>query len=65
LIREALDQLGDGRLAEGFCENFTGIITHPITCAELKGLKQKDGESLRDYYHQFGELRSQVHDITE
>ena len=48
-----------------FCENFTGIITHPITHAELKGLKQKGGESLRNYYRQFGELRAQVHDITE
>jgi hypothetical protein len=45
---------------------FTGIITHPITHAELKGLKQKGGESLRDYYRRrFGELRAQVHDITE
>ena len=42
-----------------------GIITHPITHAELKGLKQKGGESLRDYYRRFGELRAQVHDITE
>jgi hypothetical protein len=32
---------------------------------ELKGLKQKGGESLRDYYRWFGELRAQVHDITE
>ena len=24
-----------------FCGNFAGIITHPITDAELKGLKQK------------------------
>ena len=42
-----------------------GIITHPITRTELKGLKQKRGESLRDYYRWFGELRAQVHDITE
>jgi hypothetical protein len=42
-----------------------GIIMHPITHAELKGLKQKGGESLRDYYHRFGELCAQVHDITE
>jgi hypothetical protein len=48
-----------------FCENFAGIITHPITYAELKGLKQKEGESLRDYYRHSGELRVQVHDITE
>jgi hypothetical protein len=54
-----------GDLQRAFCENFTGIIMHPITRAELKGLKQKDGESLIDYYHQFGELCSQVHDITE
>jgi hypothetical protein len=32
---------------------------------ELKGLKQKSGESLRDFYRRFGELRAQVHDITE
>jgi hypothetical protein len=38
---------------------------HPITHAELKGLKQKGGESLRDYYYRFGELRAQVHDITQ
>jgi hypothetical protein len=48
-----------------FCENFTGIITHPITHAELKGFKQKGGESLRDHYRRFGELCAQVHDITE
>ena len=24
-----------------FCGNFMGIVTHPITHAELKGLKQK------------------------
>jgi hypothetical protein len=52
-------------LQRAFCENFTGIITHPITHAELKGLKQKGGKSLRDYYRHFGELRVQVHDITE
>jgi hypothetical protein len=38
---------------------------HPVTHAELKGLKQKGGKSLRDYYRRFGELRAQVHDITE
>jgi hypothetical protein len=42
-----------------------GIITHPITHAELKGLKQKDGKGLIDYYRRFGELRAQVHDITK
>jgi hypothetical protein len=52
-------------LQRALCENFAGIITHPITHAELKGLKQKGGESLRDYYRRFGELRAQVHDITE
>jgi hypothetical protein len=38
---------------------------HPITHAELKELKQKGGESLRDYYRRFGELCAQVHDITK
>jgi hypothetical protein len=52
-------------LQKAFYKNFAGIITHPITHAELKGLKQKRGESLRDYYRCFGELRAQVHDITE
>jgi hypothetical protein len=52
-------------LQRAFCDNFIGIITHPITHAELKGLKQKEGKSLRDYYRRFGELRAQVHDITE
>jgi hypothetical protein len=37
-------------LQRAFCENFTGIITHPISHAELKELKQKGGESHRDYY---------------
>jgi hypothetical protein len=46
-------------------KNFVGIITHPITHAELKELKQKGGESLRDYYRCFGELRAKVHDINE
>ena len=52
-------------MQRAFCENFAGIITHPITHVELKGLKQKGGESLRNYYRRFGELRAQVHDITE
>jgi hypothetical protein len=34
-------------LQRAFYKNFTGIITHPITHAELKGLKQKGGKSLR------------------
>ena len=33
-----------GGLVRAFCENFAGIITHPITHVELKGLKQKGGE---------------------
>ena len=52
-------------LQRPFCNNFAGIITHLITQAKLKGLKQKGGESLRDFYRRFGELRAQVHDITE
>jgi NAD-dependent oxidoreductase involved in siderophore biosynthesis len=56
---------GWGDLQRSFCENFASIITHPITHAELRGLKQKGGESLRDYYHRFGELWSQINDITE
>jgi hypothetical protein len=52
-------------LQRALCENFVGIITHPITHAKLKGLKQKRGKSLKDYYRRFGELRAQVHDITE
>jgi hypothetical protein len=36
-------------LQRSFCENFTGIITHPITHTELKALKQNGGESLRGY----------------
>jgi hypothetical protein len=52
-------------LQRAFCENFAGIITHPITHVELKWLKQKGGESLRDYYRHFGKLCAQVHDITE
>jgi hypothetical protein len=35
-----------------------GIIMHPITHAEPSELKQKGGESLRDYYRRFGELRA-------
>jgi hypothetical protein len=52
-------------LQSGFYENFAGIITHPITHAELKGLKPKGGESLRNYYQRFGELRAQVYGITK
>jgi hypothetical protein len=52
-------------LQRAFCENITGIIMHPITHVEVKWLKQKGGKSLRDYYHRFGELRAQVHDITK
>jgi hypothetical protein len=37
-------------LQRAFCEKFASIITHPITQAELKGLKQKSGKSLRDFY---------------
>ena len=32
-------------LQRAFCENFAGIITHPITHAELKGLKQKGAKA--------------------
>jgi hypothetical protein len=52
-------------LQRAFCENFAGIIIHPITHVELKGLKQKGGESLRDYYRRSRELHAQVHDITK
>jgi hypothetical protein len=52
-------------LQRAFYENSAGIITHPIMHVELKGLRQKGDESLRDYYRRFGELRAQVHDITE
>jgi hypothetical protein len=52
-------------LQRAFCENFAGIVTHPITHTELKGLKRKGGESLRDYYQRFGELHAHVHDITK
>jgi hypothetical protein len=52
-------------LQRAFCDNFVGIITHPISHAELKGLNQKGDESLRNYYRWFDELRAQVHDITE
>jgi hypothetical protein len=52
-------------LQRALCDDFAGIITHPITHAELKGLKQKEGKSFRDYYRRIGELRAQVHDITE
>jgi len=52
-------------LQEAFCNNFAGIITHPMTVAELKGVKQRRGESLREYYRRFGEFRAQVHDITD
>jgi hypothetical protein len=41
---------GSKDLQRAYCDNFIGIITHPITHVELKGLKQKGGESLRDYY---------------
>lgn len=36
-----------------------------MTLAELKGLHQHRGESLRDFYKRFGEMRAQVHDITD
>jgi hypothetical protein len=52
-------------LQRAFCENFACIITHSITHAKLKGLKQNGDESLIDYYRCFGELRAQVHDITD
>jgi hypothetical protein len=52
-------------LQRAFCKNFARIITHPIRHAELKGLKQKGDESLRDYYRRFRKLRAQVHDITK
>ena len=50
-------------LQRAFCENFAGIITHRITHAELKGLKQKGGETFRNYYRRFSELCAQVHDF--
>lgn len=52
-------------LQAAFCNNFAGIITHPMIAAELKGVKQRGGESLWDYYRRFGEFRAQLHDITD
>lgn len=37
-----------------------GIIIHLMTPAELKGLKEQRGETLREFYR-----RLQVHDITD
>lgn len=45
-------------LQRAFCHNFVGIITHPMTPAELKGLRQRKGETLREYYRQFEEMRA-------
>ena len=36
-----------------------------MTVAELKGVRQRRGESLRECYRKFGEFRAQVHDITD
>lgn len=48
-----------------FYNNFTEIITHPMMITKLKGVRQRRGESLRDYNRRFGEFRAQVHDITD
>jgi hypothetical protein len=52
-------------LQKTFYSNFAGILTHPGTWVELRGCTQKKDESFREYYRHFGELRSQVHDITK
>ncbi|XP_066360871.1 uncharacterized protein [Miscanthus floridulus] len=52
-------------LQTAFCNNFAGIITHPMMASKLKGVRQRRGESLRDYYRRFGEFRAQAHDITD
>ena len=36
-----------------------------MTPAELKSIHQNKGESFRDFYKRFGEMRAQVHDITD
>jgi hypothetical protein len=52
-------------LLKAFSSNFAGILTHPTTWVELRGCTQKKDESFQKYYRRFGELSSQVHDITE
>jgi hypothetical protein len=53
---QRFDQLSPGSikgwedLQRAFCKNFAEIISHPITLAKLKGLKQKSGESFKSYY---------------
>lgn len=36
------------KLQQAFCHNFAGIITHPMTPAELKAMRQRKGESTPD-----------------
>jgi hypothetical protein len=52
-------------LHKAFYSNFQGILTHSATQVELRGCTQKKDESFQEYYRRFGELRSQVHDITK
>jgi hypothetical protein len=52
-------------LQKAFSSNFARILTHLATRVELRGCTQKKDESFQEYYRRFGELRSQVHDITE
>ena len=51
--------------AKSFLWKFRGYHYTPNHPRKLKGLKQKGGESFRNYYRRFCELRAQVHDITE
>lgn len=53
------------RLAKSFMGEFCGYYYSSNHPSRAQRIKQKNGESLREFYQRFGELRAQVHNITE
>lgn len=53
------------QLRDIFILNFRGIYEEPKTQQDLFGIRQKPGESTREYVRRFSQARCQVQDISE
>nr|AAT47104.1 hypothetical protein [Oryza sativa Japonica Group] len=53
------------QLRDVFVLNFRGTYEEPKTQQHLLGIRQRPGESIREYMHRFSQARCQVQDITE
>nr|AAT77832.1 putative gag-pol precursor [Oryza sativa Japonica Group]ABF96916.1 retrotransposon protein, putative, Ty3-gypsy subclass [Oryza sativa Japonica Group] len=53
------------QLHDSFVLNFRGTYEEPKTQQHLLGIRQRPGESIREYMRRFSQARCQVQDITE